>query len=166
MRLQCRRFLSCFILVNFASISFLGEGLHLLTPCAERQHHHHHLHGPCVVRHAAHDSQDDDHDAELVQHTHGLASAASNETASPRSQLAVTDTDLDFHLCKICAYLFQAVSEPVAFVAPLKWRPLVIAVPGLHQHIYSHTSLGSQAPRGPPCVNECNRNSRSADALA
>ena len=167
MRLKCRRFLSCLVLVNFASISLLGEGLHLLTPETERQHHHHHFHGPCVVHRAAHDSRHDDADADLDHHARGLVAEASSEASSARSECAFSDDDgVDFHVCKICAYLFQAVSQPVQFVAPFEWRPLVVAAPSLHQLVYAHTSLGSQAPRGPPLANERVDISPSADALA
>src|SRR4051812_2438532 len=103
MRLQYRRLLSCFLLVTFTGISLLGEGLHWLTP--ETEHHHHRCKGLCTYAHKSHRANCDGHDATC--HSRASADQAVCESASSTRQVTVSENDVEVHVCKICAYLFQ-----------------------------------------------------------
>jgi hypothetical protein len=149
MRLHYRRFLSCFLLATFAGISLLGEGLHLLTLEAGHHHHHHHRYGSCIVTHATHDSRHNGRNFD-ASHAWAFAHRTDRECTSTSADPCVGSSDVDSHVCKICAYLFQAVSPPIEVAAPFDWQPLVVAVPNLRQCISSRLSLGLHAPRGPP----------------
>jgi hypothetical protein len=151
MRLQYRRFLSFFLLVTFAGISLLGEGLHWLTPEIEQHVHHHHGHGVCIVMHATHGARRDDHDAHLADSVATSADNADCESCT-KSMVALSDCDFDSHVCKICEFLFQAVSQPIEVVAPFEWQPLVVSTSSLQGSICSTISPGIQAPRGPPSL--------------
>lgn len=150
MRLQYRRLLSCFLLVTFTGISLLGEGLHWLTP--ETEHHHHHCHGLCTYAHDSHHANHDDDDAHLACHSDECDDLAMCEPVFSTSQAFVSENDCDAHVCKICAYLFQFVSEPIEVSAPVEWQPLVVFVPNLRTFIYSSSSVRTHAPRGPPVL--------------
>ena len=150
MRLQYRRLLSCFLLVTFTGISLLGEGLHWLTP--ETEHHHHHFHGLCTYAHESHRANHNGHDAHFARHSHACADRAVCESVLSTRQVVVSENDVDVHVCKICAYLFQIVSEPIEVSAPLGWQPLVVFVPNLRTFIFSSSALHSHAPRGPPVL--------------
>ena len=127
MRLNYRRFLSYLLLATYAGISILGDGLHELMP--EAGHHHHH--GLDIVNCASH---------------------ADAGTASTGEVLTVGDNDADSHVCEICKFLFEAVGQPAEVAATIDWQPFVAAAPSLLQSIYTPTSLGPQAPRGPPLL--------------
>jgi hypothetical protein len=131
MRPKHHQFLSYVLLVTYASISLLGDGLHSLLP--EGEHHHHH--GLYVVSHYC--------DA---GHVHIAAPSSSSEYA----ELTAADCDTDSHLCEICAFLYQAISQPAEVAAPIDWQPLIVVAHAKPQAIYSPTSLGPQAARGPP----------------
>src|SRR3954471_17214926 len=104
------RFLSCMFLAIFASISILGEGLHLLTPEIGQHSHHHHHHGRCIVTHARPNSTHDEHNFDFQEHAKTFASGpACNSPAS--APLIIRQGGVDSHVCKICAFLFQAVSQ-------------------------------------------------------
>ena len=139
MRPTRHRFLSYVLLATYAGITLLGEGLHDLLP--EQGHHH----GLCFVTHAAHDSDADDHDACCHDHASTLASARPVEPA-----IAADDCDSDSHVCEICAFLYQAIGQPAEVAAPTDWQPLIAVAHANPQPTYSATSLGPQAPRGPP----------------
>jgi hypothetical protein len=147
MRLRYRRLLSCFLLVTFTGISLLGEGLHWLTPEDE---HHHHQHGLCICSRHSHGASRDDHDVDFACHSHECANRAVCESVLPASQVVISENDSDAHVCKICAYLFQIVSEAIDLSAPLEWQPLVVFVPNLRTFILSSSAVHSHAPRGPP----------------
>lgn len=137
MRLTRHLFLSWFLFAAYLGIAILGEGLHALVP--EGEHHHHH--GIYVARHAC-NGECHDHDA----HDGG-------EYGEPaHAALTATDSDADSHLCEICAFLFQAISQPAEVAALIEWEPLVARVHAAPQPFYSLVSLGLQAARGPPMV--------------
>ena len=136
MRPQHRQFLSYVLLATYAGISLLGDGLHSLLP--EGEHHHHH-HGLYVVGHACGDSH----------HEHHVCEAAIDDEAAETS-LTAADCDTDSHVCEICAFLYQAVSQPVEVAEPIEWQPLIVAADADPEHVYSSTTLGPQAARGPP----------------
>jgi hypothetical protein len=147
MRLQYRRFLSYVLLAVFAGISLLGEGLHLLTTEAGRHHHHH---GHFIVAHARHGLRHKDHNFGSGGHASTFADGAGRKSSSASAVLILGENDVDSHVCGICEYLSQAVSQPIEVAGPIDWQPLVTAVPNLLQRICTPTSLGPQAPRGPP----------------
>ena len=134
MRRTRHRFLSWFLLATYAGIALLGEGLHALVP--EGEHHHHH--GIYVARHACNGE---------CHHRD-----AAEQGASAGASLTAADGDADSHLCEICAFLFQAISQPAEVAAPVEWRPLVVRAHAAPQPLYSLVSLGPQAARGPPLV--------------
>ena len=131
MRPKHRQFLSYVLLATYASISNLGDGLHSLLPADEHQHHHHGLY---VVSHAGHD-----HDA-------------SARISSGYADLTASDRAADSHLCEICAFLYEAISQPAEVAAPIDWQPLVVVAHADPQPVYSLTSLGCPAARGPPLL--------------
>jgi hypothetical protein len=131
MRPKHHQFLSYVLLATYASISLLGDGLHSLLPAGE----HHHHHGLYVVSDCC--------DAEYV---HIAARSCSSEYA----ELTAGKCDTDSHLCEICVFLYQAISQPAEVAAPIDWQPLVVVAHAKQQPIYSPTSLGPQAARGPP----------------
>jgi hypothetical protein len=124
MRLKRRQFLSYVLLATYAGISIVGDGLHELMP--EAGHHHHGLY---VVN---------------------CASLDDTAVTSTGAVVTASDSDADSHVCEICKFLFQAVSQPAQVAVPIDWQPLVVAAPSRPQPIYRPTSLGVQAPRGPP----------------
>jgi hypothetical protein len=138
-RLRSRHLLTYLLLATYAGIAFLGEGLHELMP--EAGHHRHH--GLAIVHcaddhccdHEEHAAHDNDHHA-----ASGLASLTVNSHA-------------DSHLCEICQFLFQAISQPASVAPPIDWQPLVVANPQRPQQLlHSPVSLGPHAPRGPPLL--------------
>lgn len=134
MRLRSRRFLSFALLATYAGISFLGEGLHWLLPEAGHQHHHGLYIVHCDRDCPGHADHDGDH--------HG----------TPASAALSANEDADSHVCEICEFLFQAVSQPAEVASPIDWQPLIVAVASLSQPIYTPAPLGPQAPRGPPLL--------------
>ena len=139
MRPKHRQFLSYLLLATYAGISLLGDGLHMLLP--EGGHHQHHHHGIYVVGHCCHDSQH-----ASAHHDHADCGC------SEESALAIAESDADSHLCEICAFLYQAISQPAEVAAPIDWQPLVVVAHVDPQPVYSPTSLGPQAARGPPLL--------------
>jgi hypothetical protein len=131
MRPTRHRFLSYVLLATYAGISLLGEGLHELLP--EEGHHH----GLCFVTRSSHAGVDDC-DA-------GLASSRPGEPA-----VEADNCNSDSHVCEICAFLYQAISQPAEVAAPIDWQPLVVAAQANSRPSYFSTSLGPQAARGPP----------------
>jgi hypothetical protein len=140
MQLQHRRFLSYALLAVYATISFLGDGLHSLMPEAGHEHHHHH-HGLYIVAHA-HECGDCDHD------DHDECCQSDGVPV-----LTASDCDGDSHLCEVCSFLFQSLSQPAEVAAPIDWQPLVVATTvSLQPVLHSPATLGPQAPRGPPLL--------------
>ncbi len=139
MRTIRHRFLSCLLLAAYAGISLLGDGLHLLLP--EGQQHHHH-HGTYVAGHSCHDSQHAYH-----HHDDACCSDCSDDVGP-----AISDSDVDGHLCEICSFLVNAISQSVEAAAAVDWQPLVVESEPETQAVYSCISLGPQAPRGPPLL--------------
>jgi hypothetical protein len=137
MRLNRRYFLSCVLLATYVSIALLGEGLHSLLPTGE----HHHHHGLFVVSHSC-------DNARHIGHVHDAVCCRSSENV----EFTASDCDADSHICEVCAFLYQAISQPAEVAAPIDWQPLVVVANADPQPIYSQTSLGAQAPRGPPLL--------------
>jgi hypothetical protein len=150
MRLKYRQFLSYVLLLACTSISLLGEGLHLLVPFAA--HHHHHHHGRCIVTYARHGTKHDDSHLVAIDHTRRYSEHTQLGTASSVAVLTANGHDADSHLCGICSFLFQIISQPVEVVAPHECEPLVDVTPNLRQLNCATTSLGLPAPRGPPLL--------------
>jgi hypothetical protein len=146
MRLKYRRFLSCLLLATYAGISILGDGLHWLAH--ESGHHH----GLVVVTCRDHCCAHAEHGADC--HDHGSSHCSGEGCGVPSTEPVVTanDGDADSHVCGICAFLFQAVSQPAEVAATIDWQPLVVVAVSVPQLIYSPTSLGPHAPRGPPLL--------------
>jgi hypothetical protein len=130
MRNKYRHLLSCFLLATYASIALLGDGLHSLLP--EGEHHHHGLY--VVAYHG-------DRELEPV---------ASSARGAEYASLAASDCDADSHLCEICTFLYQAISQPAEVAAPVESQPLIVVACAKPQAIYSPIALGLQAARGPP----------------
>lgn len=139
MRPKHRQFLSYFLMATYASISLLGDGLHLLLPEGGQHHHHHGIH---IAGHSCHDSQQDDH-----HHGDTCCSDCAHDVGP-----AISDAGADGHLCEICSFIVHAVAQPVEEVATIDWRPLIVQSQPETQAIYSCVSLGPQAPRGPPSL--------------
>jgi hypothetical protein len=137
MRLKHRQFLSYVLLATYASISLLGDGLHSLLPAGEHQHHH----GLFVVSHSCDDSLHAGHVREAL-------SCGSSEYA----EFTASDCDADSHICEVCEFLYQAISQPAEVAAPIDWQPLVVVVQADPRPLYSQASLGAHAPRGPPLL--------------
>ena len=148
MRFKFRRFSSYVLLATCTSISTLGEGLHLLTPHAG--HHHHHHHGRSLFTYATHGSKHGDHHLEADDHAGYFAEGAARESKPAVVLVTFRDHNSDSHLCGICRFLFQSISQPADVVEPSDWQPLVAATPNVLQLICTPGSLGPQAPRGPP----------------
>jgi hypothetical protein len=134
MRPKHSKFLSYVLLATYAGISLLGDGLHSLLP--EGEHHHHGLY---VVSHRGSDTQRAVRDCDAVP-----------GGSSGHAELTAADCDTDAHLCEICAFLYQAISQPAEVAAPVDWQPLVVVACAKPQAIYLPIALGSQAARGPP----------------
>jgi hypothetical protein len=137
MRPKHRQFLSYVLLATYASISLLGDGLHSLLPAGEHQHHH----GLYVVTHSCDDSLH-------ASHCHDAVCCGSSEDA----EFTASRCDADSHICEVCAFLYQAISQPAEIAAPIHWQRLVVVAHADPRPIYSQTSLGAQAPRGPPLL--------------
>jgi hypothetical protein len=134
MRLKHRQILSYLLLATYASIAVLGDGLHWLAH--ETGHHH----GEFLVTSTSHG----------LGHEHSLPLATG---ALPTGRvLSATDADVDSHVCGICTFLFQALSQPAEVAATIDWQPVVVATIFQQQPIYSPTSVGPHAPRGPPLL--------------
>jgi hypothetical protein len=150
MPLDYRRFLSAVLLAIFASISILGDGLHLLTP--EGAQHRHHYHGVYLVAHSRHASGHRNH---VVERGHVLTTAVvAARKPAPLNEIAFANSnDVDWHVCTICAFLDEAVSARVEVSAPFELQPLVVALVTLPQHVTTANVLGPQAARGPPFLS-------------
>ena len=135
MHSNLRKLLTCILLATYASISLLGEGLHSLMPEAGHQHHH----GLYVVTVNGERPHHDDHHASRS----GVHAAVAVSSCGG---------DAESHICEICQFLFQSISQPVEMAAPIDWQPLVDAAVSLPEPIYSPASVGPQAPRGPPLL--------------
>jgi hypothetical protein len=134
MRSKHRQFLSYVQLATYASISLIGDGLHGLLPDG-----HHHHHGLYVVDHSCNDRQHSDY-------AQGEVACCGSEFAG----LTAVDLDAESHLCEICVFLIHAISQPAEVAATIDWQPLVVVAQADPQPVYSLTSLGPQAARGPP----------------
>jgi hypothetical protein len=136
-RIRSRNLLTYLLLATYAGIALLGEGLHELMPEAG---HHHHL-GLAIV----HCSGDHccDHDGQSDGDEHHTASGLASLTVNCHS---------DSHVCEICQFLLQAISQPAEVAPPIDWQPLVVATASLPQPIYTATTRGDHAPRGPPLL--------------
>src|SRR3954447_12706835 len=130
MRLQYRRSLSFFLLATFAGISLLGEGLHWLTPDTELHVPHHHHHGVCIVMHGA---TDDDHDVQLVDSAQTSLCGAECRSSSKRLLGIASVGGFDAHVCKICEFLVQAISQSIELAAPFEWHPLTVSFSSLRR---------------------------------
>src|SRR5215212_2810575 len=150
MRLQYQRFLRYFLLVTFTGISLLGEGLHWLTP--ETEHHYHHRHGICFCQRHGHGGKGKHSNEAFVGHSHASAEREVCASMLPSAQLVLRENGAESHVCKICAYRCQILSEPLEVFAPFEWQPLVFSAPSLRSFLFSDSTLSTQAPRGPPIL--------------
>ncbi|HEX5472110.1 MAG TPA: hypothetical protein VFW73_09495 [Lacipirellulaceae bacterium] len=125
--------MSFLLLATYAGIAILGDGLHSLLPEARNQHHR----GIYVVT-----VKD-----ESRHHVVGRFASVGDRGAAAQISSA---GDTDAHICEICQFLFQSISQPAAVAAPIECRLLIVAVVALPQPIYAPASVGPQAPRGPP----------------
>jgi hypothetical protein len=135
MRPKCHQLLSYVLLATYAGISLLGDGLHSLLPEGEQHHHH----GLYVVGHHGGDAMRAERDRDVAV-----------RGGSEYAEITAAECNTDSHLCEICAFLYEAISQPAEVAAPIDWQPLVVVAHAKPQAIYSPTSLGPQAARGPP----------------
>lgn len=132
------------MLTIYGGISVLGDGLHMLMH--EAGHHH----GLDVVCCETHSHADADHHCDC--HDPGCSASDDADYCLSSAERIVTASDCatHSHVCEVCAFLIQALSQPAEVAAPIDWQPLVVAAASRPQPIYSPTSLGPHAPRGPP----------------
>jgi hypothetical protein len=64
----------------------------------------------------------------------------------------LSNKKLDSHACGICAFLFQANSQPIEVASALQWHPLVVAGCDHLRPIHLPIYFGLHAPRGPPIL--------------
>ena len=83
-------------------------------------------------------------------HGNDAAQPAGNATYDSEPALTANNGDTHSHICEICQFLFQSISQPAQVAPPVDWQPLAVAAISFPQSIYSPTSVGPQAPRGPP----------------
>ena len=125
MRATFRHLLTYSLLATYASIAFLGEGLHWLTP---DEHHH---------------------GASLVVSSVDPATLAGESHATAGKHFPARGHS-DDHDCEICDFLAQAVSEPPQIAETPAFarsdRRSAVRAPTF----YSPIVLGLHAPRGPP----------------
>jgi hypothetical protein len=143
MSVNHRRILSYVLLAIYGGISILGDGLHLLTH--EAGHHH----GLNVVCRAIHGHADADHD-NCHNPECSFSDVAEYGSSSADKVVTASGCASDSHVCEACAFLSQALSQPAEVAAPIDWQPLVVAAASRPESIYSPTSVGPHAPRGPP----------------
>src|SRR5689334_13205498 len=147
MRLKIRKIPSTVLLVWCTSVSVLGQGLHLLVP--GHTHHCYHHHAQCVVSHSFH------HQAHKHRHAGDEPVAYAGSLARGSSSLAtafVRGEAAETHVCGICAFLYQRLGVPVEIAEHLTWQPLSVSLHAVAKEMDSTTSLGPQAPRGPPLL--------------
>jgi hypothetical protein len=126
MRATFRHLLTYSLLVTYASIALLGEGLHFLTP---DEHHH---------------------GASLVVSSSDFAHATSESLASVGKHFSSTRADSDDHDCEICEFLAQAVSAPPQIAEVPAFAVLIADAPLEQPTFNAPIVLGLHAPRGPP----------------
>jgi hypothetical protein len=142
MRSFIGKLLSLTILAIYASVSLLGQGLHLLTP-----HSHH------AVRHstsvAAHCHCHEHH----CQRSSDVADSQPSVEAHASQSGFRSGEIVETHSCEICAFLALAVSPPPLAPTPLISEPLTVATISAPQPFYASIKLGANAARGPPAAN-------------
>src|SRR4051812_46110577 len=97
MRLEYRQIPSVLLLVTCASVSLLGEGLHLLVPDLAHHHCHHHAH--YVVSHSKYCAR---HEVAHNAHRHdsrACAHSAPRPSAALAAELRRGDEDAESHVC-------------------------------------------------------------------
>jgi hypothetical protein len=153
MRVTLHKLLSCTILAAYASVMIIGEGLHSLAP----GHDHHH--GLNVVTHTSHSHGHAHHDHCCKHHSHGggchdhhhgHSHDRDNDQVPTGPVFAATDGESHSHACDICAFLYQAVSQPPQVATTPDLHPRVADLPCVITERYSSAVLGLHAARGPP----------------
>ena len=145
MRSILHKLLSCALLAAYASVMVIGEGLHSLTP----GHDHHH--GLSVITHSAHDHGHAHAHHGCQHHSHEHCCHNHDHDHVPAGpSIAALDGDMHSHECDICAFLYQAVSQPPQVATTPDLHPLVANVPCDVAERYSSALLGLHAARGPP----------------
>jgi hypothetical protein len=126
MRATSRHFWSCALLAIYGSIAVLGQGLHLVAP---EDHHH----GPA---------------AEAHQHSHAHFGPCchDHEDACGAGDRSLTDG----HICSICDFLLQAVSQPAERAAAVVCQPHAGSAACRLESFHAPCEAGPHAPRGPP----------------
>jgi hypothetical protein len=127
MRSTFRHLLTYSLLATYASIAFLGEGLHWLTP---DEHHH---------------------GASLAVSSELDAPHNAGESHAPTDKRVVATHGIDDdHDCEICDFLAQAVSQPPQTAETPTFANIVAKAPCGAPTFYSPIVFGLHAPRGPP----------------
>ena len=127
MRSTFRHLLTYSLLATYASIAFLGEGLHWFTP---DEHHH----GPSRVVSAA---SDDAHNA------------GDSHVPTDKRVVATHGID-DHHDCEICDFLAKQLANRRKLQRHLPSRLSSPKPPCDAPAHYSPIVVGLHAPRGPP----------------
>jgi hypothetical protein len=135
MRFNRRQFPSLILLATYAGISILGDGLHSLMPEIGHQHHH----GLYIVTFS---DDNPGHSRRFASHV-GLVD---------QNVVIASATDVDSHICEICQFLFQSISQPAQLASPIDWQPVVVAAVAVSRPFCAPTLVGPQAPRGPPLL--------------
>lgn len=118
------------LLVTYAGISLLGQGLHFLTP----DDHHHHAVGVA--------------ECNLHEHDHGACGPSHEQ--SQHGYGSSTDLVAADHNCDICEFLAQAKSQTPQIASPPDLHAVVAELPIHADEFSSPIILGLHAPRGPP----------------
>jgi hypothetical protein len=115
------------LLATYASIAFLGEGLHCLTP---DEHHH---------------------GASLIVSSESDTPRNAGESHAPTDKRVIATHGIaDDHECEICDFLAQAVSHPPQIAQSPDFAILIVETACDPPAFYSPIILGLHAPRGPP----------------
>ena len=127
-----RKILASALLATYASISLLGQGLHLLTP----DDGHHHDHAAVALSHPSH------------AHAHG--SCGDHHEYPQAGQGGSADLVAGDHDCEICEFLAQAKSAAPQITAPLDLQAVVADLQAHTPAFHSPLIIGLPAARGPP----------------
>jgi hypothetical protein len=127
MRSTFRQLLTYSLLAAYASIAFLGEGLHWLTP---DEHHH----GASLV----------------VSSEPAAPHNAGGSHTSVDKRVTATHGIADDHDCEICDFLAQAVGQPPQIAQSPDFAILIVETACDPPAFYSPIVVGLHAPRGPP----------------
>lgn len=147
MRLTRHKLLSSVLLAAYASVMLVGEGLHSLIPG------HDHRHGQSIVTHTAHEHSHGHahHDHDCEHGSHGTCCHDHDYDQIPAGpSIVALEGDIHSHTCDICAFLYQAVSQPPQIATTPDLHPLVAELSCVTADFFSSAHLGLHAARGPP----------------